>query len=175
MNKKHARKPHIFSLCCKKGDVQLPKALPTPPYFLGLYKDRGTNSAFQKSIRMYNIMFAFTSSGGIQDHSANNGGGPYIYKLNGQNHHVFGSLIPDDGDTPKFCQLYIYDTGNEVNNGFLWVNASDQQYVSVVVVEGLNNMLDETNELCQEFWMARDRFVNDDIIDLKVELKVSRA
>lgn len=59
---------------------------------------------------MYNAIFAFTSSGGIQDNSVNNFGGPYVYRLNGHNHHVFGSLIPDDGDTPKFCQLYIYDT-----------------------------------------------------------------
>lgn len=36
-------------------------------------------------------------------------------------------------------------------------------------------MLDETNELCQEFRMARDRFDNNDIVDLKVELKVCRA
>lgn len=41
------------------------------------------------------------------DHSINSGRGPYIYRLNGQNHHVFKTLIPDDGDTPKFYQLHL--------------------------------------------------------------------
>lgn len=120
-------------------------------------------------------MFSFTSSGGHVDHSINNGRGPYIYRLNGQNHHIFGSLIPNDGDTPKFCQLYIYDTANEVNNRLRWVNAADQTEVEAEVVEGLMQMLDDTNELCTEFRMARDRFKSDDVVDLKVELKVCRA
>lgn len=36
-------------------------------------------------------------------------------------------------------------------------------------------MLDETNELVQKFRQARDRFENNDIVDLEVELKVSRS
>jgi hypothetical protein len=27
-----------------------------------------------------------------------------------------GSLLPKDGETPKFAQLYIYDTDNEVDH-----------------------------------------------------------
>ena len=62
-------------------------------------------------------MFAFTSTGGKVDHwSINRGRAPYVYHLNGQNHHVFGTLIPDDGQDPKFCQLNIYDTEHEVQN-----------------------------------------------------------
>lgn len=80
-------------------------------------------------------MFSFTSSGGNVDHSINSGRGPYIYRLNGQNHHLFGSLIPDDGSTPKFCQLYIYDTGNEVNNRLRWVNVADQENVDSEIVK----------------------------------------
>ncbi|XP_017247877.2 uncharacterized protein LOC108219103 [Daucus carota subsp. sativus] len=36
-------------------------------------------------------------------------------------------------------------------------------------------MLDQTNELVAKFRMARDRFENSDLVDLKVELKVCRA
>lgn len=129
-----------------------------------------------KDAYVYTIpFFAFTSSGGNVDHSINTGRGPYIYRLNGQNHHVFGQLIPNDGETPKFCQLYIYDTGNEVNNRLRWVNAADEQVVNAEIVEGLIKMLDETNELCKEFRMARDHFEMNDVVDLKVELKVCRA
>lgn len=98
-----------------------------------------------------------------------------LYRLNGQNHHVFGSLIPNDGDTPKFFQLYIYDTANEVNNRLRWVNVSDQTQIDVEVVEGLLYMLDQTNELCKKFRMARDRFERNDLVDLMVELKVCRS
>ncbi|GKA74511.1 putative reverse transcriptase domain-containing protein [Tanacetum coccineum] len=30
--------------------------------------------------------------------------------------HLIGSMCPDEGNTPRFLQLYIYDTTNEVNN-----------------------------------------------------------
>ncbi|XP_074346722.1 uncharacterized protein LOC141685526 [Apium graveolens] len=128
-----------------------------------------------RKVRLYNSMFAFTSAGGNVDHFINGGRGPYIYKLNGQNHHVFSSLIPNDGDTPKFCQLYIYNTVNEVNNRLRWVNNADQFKVNAHVIEGLIQILDETNDICQEFRMARDRFENNDIVNLKVELKVCWA
>ena len=165
----------LFSICCRRGDVKLPPPEPTPSFLLDLYRDEVRGSKFQRSIRLYNAMFAFTSSGGNVDHSIKRGKGPYIYRLNGQNHHVFGSLIPDDGDTPKFYQLYIYDTANEVNNRLRWVNVSDEQPVEVEVVQGLMDMLDDTNELVQKFRQARDRWENKDIYDLKVELKICRA
>ncbi|KAL8125792.1 hypothetical protein AgCh_013177 [Apium graveolens] len=138
----------IFSLFCKKGEVKLPDTLPTPPYLLELYTNPVSSAKFQRTIRPYNSIFSFTSSGGNVDHFINTGWGPYIYRLNGQNHHVFGSLIADGCDTPKFCQLYIYDTGNEVNNRLRWVNAADQQSLDAEMVQGLINMLDKTNELC---------------------------
>ena len=120
-------------------------------------------------------MFSFTSTGGNVDHSINKGGCPYIYRLNGQNFHVFGSLIPNTGEEPKFCQLYIYDTANEITNRMRWVNVKDQDKIDVQVVQGLINMLDDTNELVREFRTRRDRFENNDIIDLKITLKVCRA
>ncbi|XP_063949879.1 uncharacterized protein LOC135152724 [Daucus carota subsp. sativus] len=158
-----------------KGEVSLPPTPQTPAYLLSLYNDEVKGRDFKRSIRLYNAMFAFTSAGGNVDHSINKGRGPYVYRLNGQNHHVFGSLIPDDGDTPKFCQLYIYDTNNEVNNRLRWVNVADGQVVDAEVVDGLIQMLDENNELVKKFRMARDRWENNDLVDLKLELKVCRS
>lgn len=121
------------------------------------------------------LMFSFTSTGGNIDHSINKGMVPYIYRLNGQDHHIFGSLIPDDSETPKFCQLYIYDTANEVSNRLRWVNPGDQTSVDSDVVQGLITMLDETNELVHKFRQQRDRFESGEIVDLEVTLKVFRA
>ena len=88
-------------------------------------------------MRLYNSIFAFTSTGGKVDNSVNCGGAPYVYRLNGQNHHLFGSLIPDEGEDPKFCQLYIYDTQNEVQNRLKWVTVDGGDELDVEIVEGL--------------------------------------
>jgi hypothetical protein len=61
-------------------------------------------------------MFSFTSLGGKIDTGKDNRKGPPHFTIAGQNYHRIGSLIPQDGETPKFAQLYIYDTQNEVAN-----------------------------------------------------------
>lgn len=110
-----------FSLGCSQGQIKLPPTPSTPSYLNKLYNDPKKSHHFKRSIRLYNSMFAFTSMGGKVDHAINSGKAPYVYRLNGQNHHVFGTLIPDEGDDPKFCQLYVYDTENEVQNRVRWV------------------------------------------------------
>jgi hypothetical protein len=61
-------------------------------------------------------MFSFTSLGGKIDTGNNDGAGPPRFVLSGQNYHLLGSLVPSEGQSPKFAQLYIYDTQNEVSN-----------------------------------------------------------
>ena len=48
-------------------------------------------------------LFAFTSLGGKVDRSVNNGIGPYVFRLNGQNYHRIGSLLPIEGEKPTFA------------------------------------------------------------------------
>ncbi|KAK1380383.1 hypothetical protein POM88_027127 [Heracleum sosnowskyi] len=171
-NKNVKRGRPEFSLCCAKGQIQLPKEKPTSSYLWQLYNDSKKGPRLKEGIRLYNSFFAFTSTGGRVDHSINCGGEPYIYRLNGQNHHLFGSLIPDDGQDPKFCQLYIYDTENEVRNRMKWINVHDGQTVHAEIVEGLMKMLDEKNELVKEFRTQRDRFKEGEVIDLEITLKL---
>lgn len=175
VNKCVTRGVPIFSLCCSKGQIKLPPEKPTPAYIWRLHDDKKTSQRFKDGIRLYNSLFAFTSTGGKVDHSINNGGAPYIYRLNGQNHHLFGSLIPEDGNDPKFCQLYVYDTENEIENRLRWVNVADGDKVDAEIVEGLSKMLDETNELVKEFRSARDRYKEHGVVDLEIKLKVSRS
>ncbi|XP_042005913.1 uncharacterized protein LOC121754654 [Salvia splendens] len=72
-------------------------------------------------------MFVFTSLGGKIDNSLNTGCAPLIFRLHGQNYHFIGSLLPLDGCSPKFVQLYIYDTENEVTNRLECVSKEDKQ------------------------------------------------
>ncbi|XP_074362379.1 uncharacterized protein LOC141702628 [Apium graveolens] len=175
VNKNVTKGCPIFSLCCMKGAVRLPPIPPTPEYLLDLYNDKKRGPTFHRLIRLYNAIFAFTSTGGNIDHSINNGRAPYVYRLNGQNHHIFGSLIPNDNETPKFCQLYIYDTINEVDNRLRWVSVHDRESVDKEVVRGLITMLDETNQLVSEFRQQRDLYESDQIVELQITLKVIRS
>ncbi|KAM3290276.1 hypothetical protein P3S67_018565 [Capsicum chacoense] len=54
--------------------------------------------------------------GGKVDASVYQSKGPRTFRLFGQNHHKIGSLLPTEGSSPRFAQLYIYDTENEVDN-----------------------------------------------------------
>lgn len=38
-----------------------------------------------------------------------------------ENFHHIGSLLPNPECTPKFSQLYIYDTNNEIRNNMFVV------------------------------------------------------
>jgi len=71
---------------------------------------------YQNHIRTYNMMFAFTSPGAKVDTTFNNGKGPPNLRIQGQSCHRIGSLLPIPGGLPKFAQVYIYDTENELQN-----------------------------------------------------------
>ncbi|XP_074373685.1 uncharacterized protein LOC141714035 [Apium graveolens] len=174
-NKSVTRGTPVFSICCKKGQIRLPENPNTPSFLWQLYNDPKKGKHFKKCSKIYNAMFAFTSTGGKVDHSVNNGRGPYVYRLNGQNHHVFGSLISNEGKTPKFCQLYIYDTDNEISNRMQWIDLNDGDKIDQEIVRGLLKMFDENNELVKRFRIARDRFKESGIVDLEIILKVCRS
>ncbi|XP_074356531.1 uncharacterized protein LOC141696265 [Apium graveolens] len=159
-NKNVTRGPPVFSLCCAKGQIQLPNEPPTPSYIWQLHNDKEKSKRFSDGMRMFNSIFAFSSTCGKVDHSINCGGAPYVYRLYGQNHHLFGSLIPEKWDDPKFCQLYIYDTDNELGNHLKWVKVSDGETVDAEIVDGLMKMLDETNELVSRVDNGRGNHVS---------------
>ncbi|XP_074309151.1 uncharacterized protein LOC141643752 [Silene latifolia] len=114
--KKGTRCPKL-SLCCSDGKVKLPW-LKEPRQLLKslLSRQHPFSKHFIENIWAYNGMFSFTSMGGKIDHSINQGRGPYTFRMGGQNIHRIGSLLSSTGATLKFCQLYIYDTEEEVEN-----------------------------------------------------------
>ncbi|XP_074356621.1 uncharacterized protein LOC141696370 [Apium graveolens] len=155
-NKSSPTKPPTFSLCCKNGQVILDKEK-QPPEPLGTLLTGGVHfKHFKQNIRFYNCMFAMSSTGGKIDHSINRGGAPYCFKVQGVNYHNIGSLVPTDYNTPKICQLYIYDTEDEINNRINTVNGG-RVAVNEEIVQSLLHMLDEHNRLVKGFRMARKR------------------
>ncbi|XP_058745744.1 uncharacterized protein LOC131618568 [Vicia villosa] len=114
---KHSANPK-YSLCCGNGKVELPFLKTPPPDLTKLLFDHDSliSRKFQQQIRVYNMMFAFTSPGAKLDNKYNNGCGPPTIRIQGQSCHQIGSLLPAQGQKPKFAQLYVYGTENEVEN-----------------------------------------------------------
>jgi hypothetical protein len=104
-------------LCCGYRKVELPVLKEPQLNYQTLFHSLDSKSKyFLKNIRRYNSMFSFTSMGGKIDSSINRGNAPFVFRLSGQNYHSIGSLLPESGAKPRFSQLYIYDTDNEVSN-----------------------------------------------------------
>jgi hypothetical protein len=109
--------PPEVSICCMRGNIILPYMIQPPTLIDNLFSGVDPRSSnFISNLRCYNNMFAFTSFGGRVESRENDGRGPPNFVISGQNYHRIGSLLPREGERPKFAQLYIYDTENEVQN-----------------------------------------------------------
>ncbi|KAI5410637.1 hypothetical protein KIW84_055960 [Lathyrus oleraceus] len=166
---RHASNPK-FSMCCGSGKVQLPLLKPAPKVLQHLLFDNESceSKNFQQQIRMYNVMFVFTSPGAKVDNRFNNGRCPSNFRIQGQSCHRIGSMLPMPGQNPRFAQLYVYDTENEIENrmhGF-----RSKSGVDVNIVRKLSEMLYEHNVHAQSFRMARDRLCEEGVSDLKLRL-----
>ncbi|KAF7839564.1 uncharacterized protein G2W53_008046 [Senna tora] len=84
--------------------------------------------------------------------------GPFSFRIRGQNYHLIGSLLPLDGVKPKFAQLYIYDTENEVRNRMsAFSTAQKDNGLNSHIVLKLKDMLDQYNPFVKSFRMAADQ------------------
>ncbi|RZC16800.1 ATP-dependent DNA helicase PIF1 [Glycine soja] len=126
------------------GRVQLPFLKNPPMLMQQLLSDQESRKSrnFQHNIRAYNMMFAFSSLGAKIDTSVLKGKGQAIYKTHGQSCHLIRSPLRMPGKPPKFAQLYIYDTKNEIQNK---IGALRQNVLDSHMVSKLKEMLDEHN------------------------------
>ncbi|KAI3812104.1 hypothetical protein L1987_16809 [Smallanthus sonchifolius] len=125
-------------------------------------------------------MFSFTSMGGKVDSSINRGKAPYVFRFGGENYHTIGSLLPNDGSKPKFSQLYIYDTENEVLNRQAALGQSNNlststsETLDIQIIKDLKVMLDSHNQLVKSYRMVRDCFQINPDANLKLRLIAKR-
>ncbi|KAM0851549.1 hypothetical protein ACQ4PT_052350 [Festuca glaucescens] len=164
----------VYNNCCKAGKVFV-QPFEKPPAFLQelLHFDGPQRSkGFIEKIRQYNCLFAFTSMGATIDRSVNNGGGPNIYKISGNVCHRIGSLLPEEGQAPKFAELYIYHGGDEVDNRIQALNKDDriEGALDKTIVKGLERMLDAHNPLVKKFRMAKQVLEENEFTDICIRI-----
>ncbi|PWA52255.1 hypothetical protein CTI12_AA456170 [Artemisia annua] len=152
--------------CCVGGRAYLRTHTTYPAYITDLLLDRH----FMDNIRAYNQMFAMTSFGATIDNSINLGRGPYVFKVSGQIYHWIGGFSPANDDTPRFLQLYIYDTDHEVRNRLSHFHPNERHTLREDIVQGLINFLDENNALVHLFRTARENLREADIPNFNIRL-----
>ena len=163
--------PPRFNTCCHYGQVRL-DSLPAPPLVLdSLFNSR----VFMENIRTYNSMLSFTSICASIDNSVMDGRGPYTFRISGENYHQIRSLLPLEGQPPRFFQLYVYDIQFEARNQLHALGRFNSSTgVRLSTVEDLQRMLDECNPYVHVFRNARDILQIGDIRDMCIRILRSR-
>ena len=107
-------------------------------------------------MRGYNSILSFTSVGAKIDNELATGAlGVFTYQLHGELTHRIGSLLPAQGDSPKFLQLYIYDTENELKNRMAQMRGKDgEDRLDPATLQELMNVLREVNPYVAVFRQA---------------------
>ncbi|KAG4947462.1 hypothetical protein JHK87_043469 [Glycine soja] len=113
---------------------------------------------YQQNIRTYNMMFSFTSVGIKFDKSINHSRRPPTIRIQGQPCHKISSMLPMSGKKPKFAQLYIFPTENEVQNR----------------INAVCEMLDEYNVHAKSFRMTRNKLKDGQVHNVRLKLIVNR-
>ena len=93
-------------ICCKSGNVNDVPKIPSPPaewqhLFSG---DTSQSKQFLSNARKYNNCFSLTS---IETNWKIEGNYMPTVKIEGMLYHRIGSLLPDQGEEPKFLQIYF--------------------------------------------------------------------
>ena len=128
-----------FGTCCFSGKIQLLKIDDPPAELLNyLTGDDPISKEFRENIRQYNNALAMTSLGYTQDHSVNRGRGPWVFKIQGKLCHFIGPLMPRQGETPVYSQLYIYDPQEALN---IRMNHQANADLNRTVMQVLQDML----------------------------------
>ena len=135
------------NFCCSKGDVVIPK-IPDPPKELQKLFNK---KSFTDKIRGYNNILAMASIGlSLPDNMK----GPN-FKVQGKVYHRIGSLLPADGEDPKFLQLYFYDSDEATDLRLKVMPKLDK-----VILEELTTIIEKHNPYIKSFKAALE-YVDD--------------
>ena len=145
-------------LCCSKGKIQL-DVFPQPqPFLQHLYEgvdSNGNLKHFLASIRKYNSAFQMTSFGCNEVSMA--GFNP-SFRIQGQVYHLIGSIVPTQGESPKFAQIYFIDNKeSDVATRSAIINGLKPD-----IIRGINQLLHQTNHYVELFKVAKEIFEQED-------------
>jgi hypothetical protein len=98
---------------------------------------------------------AFTSLGAKLDQSIV-GCGPYVFKIHGELYHHHGTLLPEEGQTPRYAQLYIYDP----SEAMAFRQSNNSNSLNSQTLGDLQEMMQAHNPFVHLYWQATERLRN---------------
>ncbi|GJY69946.1 hypothetical protein Tco_0472928 [Tanacetum coccineum] len=107
--------------------------------------------------------------------SVNQGHGTYCYRIQGENYHRMGTLLPDEGKPPMFAQLYIYDTQNEIDNRIKCVRRLCQQFIvdayTMIERERMSYIKNQQKDLRSETYSKLEKLAQEEDSGVKLRGK----
>ena len=148
-------KNETSTLCCNDGKVDLP-LFSTPPDFIQSLLTEQTNEAviFRENSRSFNNALALSSIV-VNERKFANGFNPSVI-FEGKVTQLYGPLLPENGEEPKFAQLYVHDPSTEhtmrVQNMSLPTTLS-KRHVQIITetIKKLQILLREINPFVKDF------------------------
>lgn len=155
-------------MCCDHGQVVLPSP-PPPPQFLRhlLVDDTPQANEFRANIRRYNAALAFTSLGVDIDDKINVGRGVYTFRIHGELYHRIACLLPSQGRTPLYAQLYIHDPQFALQTR---MQNPHNEGLYIDTMHGLQQMLQDVNPYATAFRHAFEIMERDGVGSISMKL-----
>ena len=80
------------------------------------------------------------------------------FRIQGQVYHLIGSIVPTQGESPKFAQIYFIDNEeSEVATRSAIINGLKPD-----IIRGINQLLHQTNHYVELFKVAKEMFEQED-------------
>ena len=139
-------------LCCSKGNVQLDEFPRLQSFLQHLYEGIDSNGKhFLANIRTYNSVFQMTSFG--CNEVSMTGFNP-SFRIQGQVYHLIGSIVPTEGESPKFAQIYfIDDRESEIATRSTIIDGLKPD-----IIRGINQLVHQSNHYVELFKVAKEIF-----------------
>ena len=152
--------------------VNLPLYKDPPDAIKRLYVESDQSSRnFRENIRSYNGALSLASrqiTGNMYRFSSKSRGPP-VFKMCGQMYHLLGPVLPENGEKPKFSQLYVYDRQNELGNRIDTQATKEKLDCSTMKV--LQENLHNINFYVQQYQQAADILTADPSKELRLIFK----
>jgi hypothetical protein len=128
-----------FQSCCGLGRYTL------APLF-------ETNTEFKKNIRAYNNALSFVSLRVNLDTLVQNSRmGAYCFRIHGGLYHRIGSLLPEENESPKYAQIYIYDSSENSHQTQLSNRLSVVSHINRQTLDMLQSIMININPYITAF------------------------
>ena len=143
------------TLCCSNGKVRLSQFPPPPEYLINLWTaDTAEARLFREQARSFNNALALSSIKVTECKFSNSFNPSVIFE--GKVCQMYGPLIADKNEVPRFSQLYVHDLATQhtirIKNMNLPTSLnSKQKAILVSVMQNLQQLMAEVNPYVKDF------------------------